>query len=58
MNLEQLYNRKKDLDDAIMNTTNSIHVLHGHLHEVNYQIELMLKEEKDNIAQVDSSKLE
>lgn len=54
MLLDNLQQRRAELESSITQTTNQVFVLHGHKQEIEYQIQLVeqkiAKEEADKLA--------
>jgi len=53
MNLEQLLNRAKEIEDAIVNMTTQLHALHGHKAETAHWISQMKEAEEKSATQVE-----
>ncbi len=51
MNLEELQDRKRQLEDGIEKTTQSVYMLQGHKAEVDFQISELLKQDENKDAQ-------
>lgn len=54
MTLESLQSRKAEIQAALVNTTNSVYIIQGHMQEVDYQISLLNPKPEENVEGADS----